>query len=264
MTTLSQFSPAETLILLQGKRTQLKDLLKVTLMDLLLKQVLQTLEIENSGGSFKTTNTYVIAGQHFNRHKYLPHEKVFLSPYLHTPGNQILFSNLVKIGYENTAYARNFIRLVFQNGTTRSCFAEGLARIFKGKFSLTAFGEKTVMAIKSELGELENTLPDLMHSDPDKALTVLKQIRGNVFLVKGIDFKLMSQIENQVMSEVHGARSSSNAGFGDPIMWMALDANARTFDSSCSTIGDTDWDSGGSDAGDSGGGDSGCSGCGGD
>jgi hypothetical protein len=266
MTTLRQFSPAETLILLQGKKAQLKDLLKVTLMDLLLKQVLQTREIENSGDKIKTSNTYVVAGQNFKGYRHLPHEEVFLRPYFRTPGNQILFTNLVKIAYENTEYARYFIRLVFQNESTRACFAKGMARIFKGKFSLTSFGEQTVGSMKSEIRELENTLPDLMHTDPDKALEILKQIRGNVFLVKGIDFKLMKQIEEQVMSEVYGARSTSNSAFGDPIMWIALDTNSRRFDSSCSTISHQDWDSGAGDSSDIGdaGGDSGCSGCGSD
>jgi hypothetical protein len=265
MTTLSQFSPAETLILLQGKKAKLKDLLKVTLMDLLLKQALQTLEIENSGDKSGTTNTYVIAGSNFKRYNYLPHEEVFLRPYLQTPGNQILFSNLVKIGYENTEYARYFVRLVFQNEKTRACFAQGLPKIFKGKFSLTSFGKRTVEDIKSEIRELDSKLSDLMHSNPDKALEILKTIRGNVFLVKGIDFKLMKQIEDQVIAEVNGARSSSNSGFGDPIMWLALDTNARNFESSCSTISYQDWDSGAGDSSDTGdaGGDSGCSGCGG-
>lgn len=266
MKTLSQFSPAETLILLHGKKAQLKDLLKVTLMDLLLKQALQTIELENTSGKPGSYNTYVIAGQNFARYNSLAHEGVFLNSYVHNSGNQILFTNLVKIGYENAGSARHFMKLVLRNESIDGCFADGLKRLFKGKFSLTPFGERIVWDLKSEIRELENTLPDLMHSNPDKALLVLKEIGGNVFLVKGVDFNLMKQIEEQVVAEVHGARSSSNSGFGDPLMWIALDANSRTFDSSCSTISSHDWDSGSGDLSDSGGdsGCSGCSGCGGD
>jgi hypothetical protein len=67
MKNLSKLSPAETLLLLEGKEVKLRDLLKVTLMDLFLKQVLQTTEIANTShtGSETFSNTYIIRGNNF-------------------------------------------------------------------------------------------------------------------------------------------------------------------------------------------------------
>ena len=47
---LSQLTPAETLIILKDKDTRLKEVLKVTLMDLLLKQVLKIEEVYKQTG----------------------------------------------------------------------------------------------------------------------------------------------------------------------------------------------------------------------
>jgi hypothetical protein len=50
MNYLSKFTPAETWILLRGNTSLLRDLLKFTLMDILLKQVLWMEDVEGQPG----------------------------------------------------------------------------------------------------------------------------------------------------------------------------------------------------------------------
>lgn len=48
MKKLSDLTPAQTLLLIEGKSVPIKDLLKVTMMDLLLRQVLRTIELSGA------------------------------------------------------------------------------------------------------------------------------------------------------------------------------------------------------------------------
>lgn len=261
MKNLSDLTPAETLLLTEGKRVPLKDLLKVTMMDLLLKQILKTIEVPN--GANETTsfsNTYVVAGNNFSYEKAAAHEKVFLAPFHKDRKAEILFNNLVKVGYQKAGSEKGYNKLVRNSVGLAGCFASGFSSLFN-PYELSDYGQRTARELKSQLDQLSNTLPDLMENNPDKALEVLKHIKGNIFLVKGIDFKRMAEIENAVMAEVYSVQSSSNSTFGDPMTWLALDMSSRNFDSSCSGCSSSvDYSDGGSGCS----GDSGCSGCGGD
>jgi hypothetical protein len=260
MKSLSDLTPAETLLLTEGKRVPLKDLLKVTLMDLLLKQILKTVEVPNgSNEATSVSNTYVVSGNNFSFSKSLSHERVFLSPFLKDKQVEILFSNLVKISYQKAGPEKAYNKLIRDSAGLTGCFTSGLSKLFN-PFELNDYGRKIATELRGQLNQLSDTLPQLMENNPDKALEVLKHIKGNVFLVKGIDFKRMSEIENAVMSEIYSVQSSSNSTFADPMTWLALDMSSRNFDSNYSSLSsvDADWQSGCSA------GDSGCSGCGGD
>lgn len=262
MKTLSDFAPAQTLLLTEGKRVPLKDLLKVTMMDLLLKKVLKTMAIENDGNTETAfSNSYVVAGENFSNTQPLPHEKIFLSSFYKDQSTQMLFNTVVKVAYQRAESEKRYNKLIRESDALQGCFISGLGAVFS-PFELSDAGRQIASALKDQLQTLSERLPNLMETDQEKALEVLKHIKGNVFLVKGIDFQRMAEIEKTVMAEAYSTQSSSNSFFGDPITWLALDLNSRNFDSSCSgcsTASDS-WDSG--DSGDSG--CSGCSGCGGD
>jgi hypothetical protein len=268
MKNLSKLSPAETLVLLEGKEVKLRDLLKVTLMDLFLKQVLQTTDITNTSrpGSESFSNTYIVRGSNFALHHALAHEAIFLSVFRHNENTQFLFNTIVKLGYVKAGSADRYSKIILRNARIRTYFVEGIARFFKGKFSLTPKGIEFVQELKAEINELAITLPKLMENDQAKALEILKVIKGNVFLVKGLDFKMMKEIENQVVAESSKAYSTSDSSYPDTSMWLALTTNSNSFDSGCSSFhhhhDSGDW-GGDSDSGGDSGGDSGCSGCGG-
>jgi hypothetical protein len=259
MKNLSTLTPAETLLLTERKRVPLKDMLKVTMMDLLLKQILKTVEVQNgSSQTSSISNTYVIAGNNFSYDKALAHEKIFLSPFIKNKNAEILFANVVKIAFENTGSEKAYNKLVRDSDALAECFVSGVPKLFR-PFELNDNGRVMSRELKAQLDSLSKTLPELMETNPDKALEVLKQIKGNIFLVKGIDFKRMAEIENAVIAEVYSAQSVSNSTFAHPMTWLALDLSSSTFDSSYSGCSTSDYST---DDGDSG--CSGDSGCGGD
>ena len=69
---LSQLSPAETLFLTDEKAL-LKDFLKITLLDLILKKVLKTIEVTRTPSVAEGTliYTYVTAGPNFKTHPFM-------------------------------------------------------------------------------------------------------------------------------------------------------------------------------------------------
>jgi hypothetical protein len=268
MKNLSQFAPAETLLLIEGKNAQLKDLLKVTLMDLFLKQALQTIEISSpsTSKSLPVPNTYVVSGANLGHYRPMAHEDVFLSAFYQNAERQILFNNLIKIGYEKAKTEKHYGKLILKNKKLDRYFLQGFITLFKGNFSLTTTGEQMAGDIRAEITNLETTLPLLMKDDPSKAMEVMKMIGGNIFLVKGIDLKLMREIETHVASGNTRLNHSSYSSTSDTLTWIALDSHAHHFDNSGSN--DSGWHSGDSLDSDSSSsssdGDSGCSGCGGD
>jgi hypothetical protein len=268
MKNLTQFSPAETLLLLEGKNAALKDLLKVTLLDLFLKQALQTQEIirPSTTQSLPVSNTYVVKGDAIGYHKALEHEYVFLKPFYKNDDSQILFNNLVKIGYQNATTEKRYRHSILKNRNLDRLFEQGLRTVFKGRLMHTALGQQVKADILAEIREMESALPAAMETDKDRALDLMRQLGGNIFLIKGVDLKLMREIENHAVLEDSRGKNyaSHNSSSSDILMWIALDSHSHHFDNSYSHH---DWDPASdgnldSDGGDSGG-DSGCSGCGG-
>ncbi|MHB1278691.1 MAG: hypothetical protein ACYC1Q_09845, partial [Bacteroidia bacterium] len=73
---LSKFLPAETLLLLEDKNASIKELLKITFMDLLLKQVLELTTISKQASRREAVRyyKYVNRGKNFGKYTALKHE----------------------------------------------------------------------------------------------------------------------------------------------------------------------------------------------
>lgn len=101
---LSMLTPAETLLLMQGRDVAFKELLKITFMDLLIRKYLKTSkrQYEPTAASNLVTLTYVGKGPSFNASVVYPHEMVFLETYMKSRKMNPLFHHAVRIGYQNS------------------------------------------------------------------------------------------------------------------------------------------------------------------
>jgi hypothetical protein len=236
---LSRFTPAETILLLEGDGAKLRDLLRVTLMDLLIKQVLHTTEVERlfDEKTKSASDTYFVRGPGFLQYRSFAHEAIFISPFLENEKAKIFFKNLVRVAYDNARDESHYGKLILKNDTVQPYFARGISKIFNGKFSLTQEGETIQQEIISEIKVLEKELPHLMESDQARALAILTMIKGNAFLIKGVDLKMMREIESHLVSESNSRTVTSS--FPDTLTWLAL-----THTSSFDHYGD-DWGAGG-------------------
>lgn len=259
---LSKFSPAETLLVLQDKNTSIKELLKVTFMDLLLKQVVRTVEVQRQASSRDTVRIYkyVEIGKNFFTYRPLPHENIFLAPFQKGESSQILFRHIVKMGYQNAKSECHFHNIVRQSPNLRGCFRRNLFQSIFGGFKVTLSGLELRNKVQIEIAQLEVQLPHLIINNHQEALNILKVIKGNIFLLTNIEFDLIKQLDKEFLVEMNKGIGNNNDGVCYGCTWDSFDNYSDSFDSSCGgdsgCSSDSSSDCGGSDC-------SGCGGCGG-
>lgn len=260
MRQLSKFSPAETLMIIQSEGATIRELLKVTFMDLLLKQVVRTFDVERQSHERDPVRVYkyVGPGKNYSTYQSLPHESVFLIPFQRSFDTQILFRHVVKIGYQNSVSQDAYHRTLMTCPNVELYFSRSLVQKVFGGFSINKSGLVLRKELQAEMADLEEKLPDLIKNDPPKALDILKEIKGNIFLLLNIQFDLLRQIDRELMAEMETAERDSSGGGSYSGCWTFTDYS-NTFDTSCSN----DNGSGCSGCG-SGCSSSGCGGCGGD
>lgn len=261
MQLLQHLTPAETCLLTKTSSTKLKELMKLTFFDLLLKQVITSKQEKKVSGRKRYVRTvnYLIKGKNFDTYQPLPHEKVFMDAFSENPDLKVLLKHLVKMAYENTKGPYKYIyQGIRETPYIKGFFKSGFFNNVFARVRLNDEGLNVQTDLLKALDELDNTLPDLIQNDKEKALKALLAIKGNIFLLNRIDFKDMkgfdSTIEN-VISQAERYSSGSDAAFGDDFLdlWWVFDSY-DSFDSSFESHYD--------DASDSGcWGDSGCSSC---
>lgn len=248
MKLLSKFRPAETLLILEGKNVSLKELLKTTFMDLLLKQVIEITTVSKQSSSSQNKvryYKYIVKGEGFLKFRPLIHEHVFISPYLKSSSIKILLQHLIRMGFQNSKSESAFISSLLQSPNLNSYFTRSFLQTIFGGFSITQEGLELQHKIKIEIAQLEKELPEIIHSEKERASHILKTIGGNILLLKNIDFALLKEIDSDILAEMNRTRTSDSVGSG--------------------CFGCSSWDSGCSSSGCSSSGcsSSGCSGCGG-
>ncbi|MBP6311194.1 MAG: hypothetical protein KA408_02925 [Flavobacteriales bacterium] len=241
---LSKFLPAETLLMLEDDKADLKELLKTTFMDLLLKQVIEITTISKQSSSSRDKvryYKYVIRGKNFLKYRPLEHEIVYLSPYQKSSSIKILFQHLIRMGFQNSKSESKYISAVRQSTNINHYFTKNIFQTVFGGFSITQDGLELRNKIKTEIAQLEKELPPIITSDKEKALQILNTIGGNIFILKNIDFSLLKQIDSEILAEMNRKYKDDDGGGG--------------------CYGCSSWDSGCTGCSSSG--CSGCSGCGG-
>lgn len=261
MEQLSYLSPAETLLVLQDKNASINELLKVTFIDLLLKRVLRTFEVQRQPSSRDAIRSYkyVEIGENFLNYQPLPHEEIFLTPFQKSESVQILFRHIVKMGYQNAKSESRIHNVLRQSPNLAGCFGRNMIQSIFGGFSITAAGQVLRNKIEDEISQLEKQLPPLILNNQQKALDILKVIKGNIFLLTNIEFDILNQIDKELLAEINKRDGNNYVGGCSGCTWFSFENYSDNFDSSCS--GDTGCSGGQSGCGGSG--CSGCSGCGG-
>lgn len=255
MEILTKLSPAETHLIRATSDATFKDLLKYTLSDLLLKKVLNYEEriLQSDERSPERVVPYISAGENFSGYHAYMHEVPFLKAFYDNPELDIMFRHVVKMGYEQAGSRRNYIfsHLLASPQVAGRVKGQIINRLFNW-VQLTELGAATKRRIDESIEKLESELPELLEKSPEKALELLKKINGNVYLLRGLDFELLSQIDNEITEQMN--RRGQDYSYFDSFIYF--DSYSSSFDS--------DFDSAsGCGSGCSSGCSGGCSGCGG-
>ncbi len=156
----------------------------------------------------------------------------------------------MKVGYENAKSYNYFHKLIRKSHNISDCFKENFISDLIGFSFKTSKHELLRRELQKEINQLEIQLPKIIQNDREKALEILKEIKGNIFLLSTIEFDLLKQIDQTISTEMN--RQSDNSFGCSGCSWSYFESYSESFDSSCS-----------GDGGSSDGGCSGCSGCGG-
>jgi hypothetical protein len=110
-------TPAENLIIRDQRQSSYKQMLELTFMDLLLKKVLKMEYVNDETTTStdqltKTKVAYVSKGENYHTYSPVPHEKLFMKPFITIVTTRILLGSLIKVLYENAEGPRNFRALV--------------------------------------------------------------------------------------------------------------------------------------------------------
>lgn len=262
MEILKKITTAEAYLLIACDDATFKNLLKNTLVDLLLKKVLR-IEEQN----FQPDNndpaqiiSYIKAGENIKKYKAKAHEEIFLKTFVDNEELEIIFRHYVSMVYENAGSKRSYIKGIRKNAAMRAYFSNGILTFLFGAVILTAQGAKVMDKINEELSELEKTLPKLAETNPKKAKAIINEINANVLLLNSFDLDLIKKVDSQFKSVI--SNSSESSIHFDGVDFILFDIYFNGFDTEFDTEFDSNEFSGDGSWGDSDGcSDSGCSSC---
>ncbi|HEY0653054.1 MAG TPA: hypothetical protein VGD65_07995 [Chryseosolibacter sp.] len=251
---LQTLTPAESLLLRNGDSTPQYVMLKLTLMDLLLKKVLMVSTVERQPNSRDPVKAYqyVSAGENFGNYAALKHELTYLHDFRQSRDLQMTFKNCVKVAFENSGSEKKMRQTVRSTPALAGAFADTWLLRLTGTFNYSDQGFKKRLQLEDEIRAMEEKISTLLESDRQAALDELRKIGGNIFLLTGLSIKLLTEVEEAFLKNVPGHNSASGCSGG----CSAPSSYTNDFDSAYPS---------GSDSADSGcSGDGGCSsGCGG-
>ncbi len=247
-----EFLPAEVKLILEGNKTQSKELLKLIFMDLLLKGVLEiNIVIKESSSrnySFRKYK-YISRGSNFSNYRPAPCEMVFLSPFMNSSSIQILFQHLITIGFQNARNQKEFKKTILNASSLENYISINLFQQIFGLFSLSIEGKEKKGSFISEINRMEKELYNAVKSDIKLAGELVEKYKGHIFLLSKFPFEFLLQIDNEILSELirQGEKSGTYQGT------LVGGFGCSSFDSGCFGCSNSGGDSGCS----------GCSGCGG-
>lgn len=253
---IQTLTAAESLLLRKGDSTPKQEMLKVTLMDLLLRQVLtvETTEMQSNSRDPVRTLQKVKRGEAFMRYDALPHELVYLHDFRQSRDLEMSFRDCVRVGFENAQSEKKLQHAVRSSPALKDSFRQVWIQKIIGGFDYTDEGFSKRLQLEDEIKVWEERIPKLLETNREQALAELRTLGGNVFLLQGLCIVLLANIENEFFKHIPVPEKSQGCGGG----CGTFTPYSSDFDGSYPTDSDG---SDGSCSGD-GGCSSGCGGCG--
>jgi len=259
---LETLTPAECLVLIttNGVITK-KQMLKMTFVDLILKQVLKIQEEQHQAHPRDPVMTYkyVYPGSRFGSYFPLEHEQIFTNAFTGFDPPPILLRNFIKSSFASGDLVAGLVK----SANLKDYFKRKWWNFFSGSYKRTDYGVEVRKKILAEISEIEQRLKGKTNQ-PRLVANIVYKINGNILLIEGIELLGLAQIDADLFKEMNanqGQDIADNSSGCATIAgcWSDLDSIGDSFDSSCSN--DSSGCSG--DSGCSSSGCSGCSGCGG-
>jgi len=219
---LEKFTPAENYLLLENSKATIKGLLKLTMLDLLLKGVISTenVVVRADERSPERILIYVHAGINFQPYQPKAHEEIFLDIFQANPDNKVLFEHLVKISYDKAKSIRNLVyNQILTHSETSNLF--NTRKMFV-VVDLNDSGRLAKIQLQKDLNNLLSSLID----DP----SLLTRVNGNLFLMNIIDSDFLTKIDQELDNRDSKTSSIGKSSFSR--YRVTYDSFSSDFDSS--------------------------------
>jgi len=242
---LSELKPAGTKLILEPN-TELIELLKLTLFDLILKQVLIIKKtLKKSHPRDPHLREYIIIETGKNFAKYTPNmfEEYFTE----------------RIDKDSYFQLKSYLRAIFKEIPSEYKYKKEIIRdlkindFFKGDLISIIFswlktnsrGNKLKKDITEYLNEVDRNIGNLIENEPEKALELTLFLQGNIFLLKNLKFELLEKLKL-----IATVRSNNEDEYYDDWFWIDSDLSISNLISDISEMFDSiddyfDFDNGG-------------------
>ncbi|MGH1384499.1 hypothetical protein [Kordia sp.] len=196
---LSVIKPAATSILLSPTKTNLKDIIRYTMMDLAFKEVLSIKHKNiklNPNDAYSRKRAIVETGGKFSNYQKSDYEKLFLS-IIDTESYFQLHSYLSVI-YKETPLDNRMKRKVLKENKILNLYSIAFAFDSFGVFKLNRNGKKIRNEIQRYFVTIEQNLEQIIEDSPEQALHLVSFLKGNFFLLKNISVEVLEKLNTLI------------------------------------------------------------------
>lgn len=199
---LSVLKPAATLVLLSPTKSSLKDIIRLTLLDLSLKKVLsvQHKDIKlHPNNPYARTRTVVETCKNFHNYRTHTYETNFLNildeesyfqlrPYLHTI-------------YSKTPLDAKMKKKVLKQHKILNLFSVAFRFDKFSLFILNKNGKEVRNEIQRYLTAIDHNLHTIIDESPEQALQFVSFLKGNIFLLKNMTSEVLEKINKLIIQQ---------------------------------------------------------------
>lgn len=206
--TLSKLSPTETELLVNFKKVELKTLLKLTFCNLLFNKVLilKKRYLRSTRKSPVRECLVVETGDRFFDYNINGYESIFV--------NQIddeSYYHLIpylKSVYRSAFSKNNYFKIVLKEKVLGGFFQLNFFRNLFNYQALNFRGKEVQSEVSNYLEELNSSLSYLLDNHPKKAASIIKKIKGNIFLLTDVDSEFYKSFKDNYLEGLEKEESS--------------------------------------------------------
>ncbi|MBL7950936.1 MAG: hypothetical protein JNM62_04395 [Flavobacteriales bacterium] len=216
MSCLTTLTPAENLLLRDGRKVSVRLMLKGTLMDLLMRGVLayQEMEVRPSRLDRPRRYKYIVAGKHMDSYEAQRHEEVFLGAYRYGGAGRYQLRNLVSVALERTGGRRDFCRSVRLSQRLLPLYSPVLENVLAAGI-LNSTGRLARKTLIAEIELTEATILGALGDDPPRAVRMINDLGGNVVLLKRLPEEALGDLRDDLFEDRRQrVRGESGCGGG--------------------------------------------------
>lgn len=192
---LTVLKPAATAILLEPTKTELKDIIRYTLLDLTLQKVLflkQKFLKHNPNDAYAREIITVETSENFINYHSSTYEKYFLS-IINEENYFRLYLYLREIYYE-APFDAAMKRSIIKESSLESLFSNNIFLKTFNTFRLNTNGKAINNQLKQYLTTIDENITKIIQESPEQALHLVSLLKGNIFLLKNLTSEVLEQI----------------------------------------------------------------------